>query len=66
MSISEIVCKLLQFNKTERVVFVKLYTRDGDGNVIGIREYPVEAVFSHYNDCAVIHIEQSEGRHITP
>ena len=60
MSISEIISKLIQFNRTERPTFIKLYTRDSEGCVIGEARYPIEAVFSHNKDYAEIIIEQSQ------
>jgi len=60
MTISEIIRKLLQCDKTERPTFVKLYTRDSHGDVIRTNIFPVEAVFSHTENSAEIIIEQSQ------
>jgi len=60
MNISGIITQLVQFNKTERIVYVRLCKRDSEGNVIHLRRYPVEAVFSHDEECAEIIIEESQ------
>ena len=59
MKISEIIKKLIEFDKTERPAYVTLFERDSDGNVISKKRYPVEAVFSHEDGQAKICIEQS-------
>ena len=59
MSISEIIRKLMQFDKTERVIIVKMYIRNPDGDVLESKTFPVAAVFSHKEDAAEIIIEQS-------
>lgn len=64
ITISEMISKLIPFNKTERPVFVKIYTRNTFGDVIGSRRYPVKAVFSHADDCAEIMIEESQAQDI--
>ncbi len=60
MSISEIIRKLMQFDKTERITIVKMYVRNSDGDVLESKTFPVEAVFSHNEDAAEIIIEQSQ------
>jgi len=60
MEISRIISELVQFNRTERPTFVKLYIRNADGDVLEAKRWPVENVFSHGNDCAEIIIEQSQ------
>ena len=60
MSISEIITKLIQFNKTERPLFVKVYTRDSNGDVIGTKRYPVEAAFSHNEEYGELIVEESQ------
>ncbi len=58
MSISEVVTKLIQFNKTERTVNVVLHMRDENGDVVGRKTFPVEVVFSHQDDRAEIFITE--------
>lgn len=60
MKISEIISKLLQFDKTERPTYVKLYVRNSYGDVIESRRFPIAAVFSHNGDFAEIIIEASQ------
>jgi hypothetical protein len=62
MSISELISKLIQFNGTERQVFVKLFVRDKDGNVLSCTKYPVTTAFSHDN--AEIYIESDQGESV--
>lgn len=52
MSISEIIAKLVQFNKTERQVFVTIYERDSNGDLISKKKLPVDACFSHNDESA--------------
>lgn len=59
MNINQMVMDLIRDGKTERPVYVYLYERDNDGNVLSKRKYLVEAVFSHNDDEAKICIEQS-------
>lgn len=54
LTITDVVTKLIQFNKTERPVVVTLYTRDQYGCVLEEKEFKVEAVFSHRDDTAEI------------
>ncbi len=61
MTISEIITKLIQFNKTERPLFVKIYTRDNEGNVIKTMKYPVDNAFSHADSYAEIIAEEAQG-----
>ena len=58
MSISEVVTKLIQFDKTERPVNVVLHMRDENGDVVGRKTFLVEAVFSHQDGGAEIFITE--------
>ena len=64
MKISEVIIKLIEFNKTGRDVYVDLYERDNEGRVISKKRYPISAVFSHEHEQAKIYIEKSEGKDI--
>ena len=59
MNIKDIIIGLIQFHGTDRPVFVKLHTRNKDGDVIGTRKFTVEAVWSHNHSCAEIVLEES-------
>ncbi len=58
-TISEVISKLIQSNKVEKPVFIRLYHRNSDGDVLKSERFPISAVFSHKEDCAEIVIEQS-------
>ena len=60
MKISEIIKKLINFDHTERPAFVKLYIRNADGDVLEVKRWPVENVFSHNKDYADNIIEDSQ------
>lgn len=59
MEISEVVTKLIQFNKTERPVFVKLHKRDINGDVLETKTFKVDCVFSHGEDSAEIFVTEN-------
>ena len=60
MIISKLISKIVEFNRTERQVFVTLRYRNNEGDVIKAETYPVDAVFSYKDDCADIYIEHSQ------
>ena len=60
MNISQVITNLIQFDKTEREVFVELRYRNKDGDVLKTERFPVSAVFSHKDSSAEIYIEMSE------
>lgn len=60
MKASEIITRLIQFDKTENPTFVKLYVRDANGGVVESKRFPVSAVFSHHEGFSEIVIEQSQ------
>jgi hypothetical protein len=60
MKTSEVISGLIRNDATERPVYVILFIRDGEGNVLSKKKFPVEAVFSHKDDEVTIYIEQSK------
>ena len=62
MESSEVIRRLVQFNRTEKPVYVKLYERLPNGDVIKSVRFPVQAVFAHNQDYAEIIIEQSQQK----
>ncbi len=59
MKTSEVVVALVQNDATERPVYVTLFLRDKDGNVLSKKRFPVEAVFSYQDENTSIHIDQA-------
>ena len=59
LTITDVVTKLIQFNKTERPVMVKLHKRGDHGDVIETKTFAVEAVFSHGDECAEIFVTEN-------
>lgn len=60
MKATDMVSKITNFMDSEKEVFVHIYTRDKDGNVIKKEVYPIEAVFAHEHGTVKICLEASE------
>jgi len=58
MKASDVAVKLIENDRTDRPVYVILFSRDTNGSVLTKRQFPVAAVFSHHDDDIVINIEQ--------
>jgi hypothetical protein len=61
MKTSEVAVELIKNDDTERPVFVTLFLRDENFNVLSKKRFPVEAVVSHREGTTEIYIEQSNG-----
>ena len=60
MKTSELICRLVERDSTERPAYVFLMTRDKSGGVICKQRFPVVSVFSHDRDMTKIYIEQAD------
>ena len=59
MKANQVIIDLAKFGN-EKEVFVTVFRRDEDGNVLGKKRYPLSAVFSHGEHCNIF-IEESSG-----
>ena len=57
MKATDFISKITNFMNFEKEVFVCLYSRDSDGNVISKEVFPVSNVFAHKHDEVKICIE---------
>jgi len=64
MQSSEVISKLVQFGDCTKEVYVTIFTRNSDGDVIGKKQYPISEVFSHCDNRAEIYLEESESSEI--
>ena len=60
MKTSEMICKLVQCDATERPAYVILITRDNNGMVICKQRFPVVNVFTNDKNMTKIYIEQED------
>jgi len=60
MRTSEVAAELIKNDATERPAYVVLFLRDGNGDVLSKKRFPVKAVFSHKDDATTIYIEQAD------
>ena len=60
MKCNDLICRLVQYG-ADKEVFVTVFTRDENGAVTSKISYPVEAAFSHLDQCH-IYVEQSNAQ----
>lgn len=65
MKVLNVIKDLIEFGTVDKPLYIVLYARDKEGNIVSKTRFPVDSVFSHKEHEATINIDYGKREDIT-